>query len=156
MKTILYSIVIIFVAVACSGDMSEQIVGKWKVSDMKVDMKNVPQQLIDNARILSLATTYEFSSDGLCTRTISKNTLENGLKYKGECIFGSDGKHIQLKTDSLFVEKENNWVLIDKNDFNKGMFTSKTMMVENISSSSMTLSESLKSGNIIYTLLKEQ
>ena len=154
MRTIfkLIFILISYLFVSCSNDLSQQIIGEWKVSDVKIDIKNVPEQLIQNAKILSLATIYEFKNDGQYCMTISKNSLENGRKNIGKLVLDSNDKIIHLKTDSLLVEKNGNWELIKKNDFNTPMFKSMPMKVEKITSNQMILSEKEKSGVIYYTL----
>lgn len=154
MRTTINLILILcfFFSTSCSTDLSKEIVGEWKVSDVKVNTENIPQQLIKNAKILSLATKYEFKTDGMYCMTVSKNTLERGRKHKGQIIINSENKQITLKTDTLLFEKNGNWKLFEKNDFNKPMFNSMKMKVEKTSSNQLILSGKGKSYKIFYTL----
>lgn len=154
MKTRLKLILILisYLFVSCSEDISHQMIGEWKVSDMRVTMKNVPEQLLKNAKTLSLATSYQFKNDGQYCMTISKNSLEHGRKHKGEMILDPKNYQIHLKTDSLLVEKDGNWALIEKNDLNRPMFQSMSLKIEQITSNQMILSEKESNGVIYYTL----
>ena len=85
---------------ACNSGNEKKISGVWKVTDMKVDIPNVPPQLITNAKILALSTTYEFRNDNSFCITIASNELENGRRQVGSMNFISNG--VTLNTDSLF------------------------------------------------------
>ncbi len=138
--------------VSCSNNISNEIVGNWKVTDLKVDMKNVPKPLIQNAKILALATKYEFKNNGTYCMTISKNALENGRKHKGTMSVSTLGKQITLNTDTLLFEEYGKWKLIEKNNSNSQIFASMSMKIEKVSSNQIVLSESETSGTLIYTL----
>ena len=140
---------------ACNPKLNtEQLTGQWKVTEMKVDIPNVPSQLIDNARILALATTYEFKSDRHYCMTISKNELGGGRKHFGMVTF--DSKNFSLSTDSLWLEKDGAWTLIVRNDFNEPFFEVIEMKIEKMTERQLFVSEKEGNGAIYYTLEKAE
>lgn len=129
---------------------TETIYGKWKVTDMKVEMPNIHPQLITNAKILALSTTYEFKSDLKYCMTISDNELESGRKHMGSMVFNSN--NLSLSTDSLLIEKDGIWTAIEKNDFNKPYFKIMEMKIDRITNNQLLISEKEVNGIIYYTL----
>ncbi len=137
---------------SCSNNISNEMVGNWKVTDLKVDMKNVPKPLIQNAKILALATKYEFKNNDTYCMTISKNALENGRKHKGTLSVSTLGKQITLNTDTLLFEEYGKWKLIEKNNSNSAIFNSISMKIEKVSPNQIILSEKEHNGMMYYTL----
>lgn len=136
---------------ACNpGSKTETIYGTWKVTDMKVEIPNIHPQLITNAKILALSTTYEFKSDLKYCMTISDNELESGRKHMGSMVFNSN--NLSLSTDSLLIEKDGIWTAIEKNDFNKPYFKIMEMKIERITNNQLLISEKEVNGIIYYTL----
>ena len=135
---------------ACNSGNEKKISGVWKVTDMKVDIPNVPPQLITNAKILALSTTYEFRNDNSFCITIASNELENGRRQVGSMNFISNG--VTLNTDSLFFERNGVWAYIEKSDFNKPYFKSMEMKFEKISANQLLVAEKDMNGIIYYTL----
>lgn len=153
MKRIYFKIFIslIILHFACNpGSKTETIYGKWKVTDMKVEIPNIHPQLITNAKILALSTTYEFKSDLKYCMTISDNELESGRKHMGSMVFNSN--NLSLSTDSLLIEKDGIWTAIEKNDFNKPYFKIMEMKIERITNNQLLISEKEVNGIIYYTL----
>jgi len=149
--TLIYTFMFLLFA-SCSNNISKEMVGNWKVTDLKVDIKNVPKPLIQNAKILALATKYEFKNNGTYCMTISKNALENGRKHKGTMSVSTLGKQITLNTDTLLFEEYGKWKLIEKNNSNSAIFNSISMKIEKVSPNQIVLSESETSRTLIYTL----
>jgi len=144
---------ILFTAIMTSCE--KDITGEWTVVDMKTDIKSAPQLLIDRAKTLSLATSYEFSSDGNFTLIVTKNEVENiGRKHKGRMIINS--KQLTLDTDSLFIENDGIWKLIEQNEFNTSAFELIKMKIEKQTPKQIILSEQEKSGIIYYTLHRKK
>lgn len=153
MKRIHYLIFIslIILHFACNpGSKTEKIAGQWKVTEMKVEIPNIHPQLITNARILALSTTYEFKSDMKYSMTISDNELESGRRHIGSITFNSNS--FSLSTDSLLIEKDGVWTVVEKNDFNKPYFKIMEMKIERITDNQLFLSEKEVDGIIYYTL----
>ncbi len=131
---------------------TEQLTGQWQVPEIKVDIPNVPGQLIEHAKILALATTYEFKADRQYCMTVSKNELESGRKHFGRVTF--DSNDFSLSTDSLLLEKNGAWTLIERNDFNAPFFGVMEMKIEKVTEHQLFISEKEGEGTIFYTLDK--
>ncbi|MEO1054967.1 MAG: hypothetical protein AAFX87_30315 [Bacteroidota bacterium] len=133
-----------------SGLDKKELIGKWRVTDMQVDIPNVPDQLIEDARTLSLSTIYDFNADMTFQMTIAKNEIENGRKQMGEIKINK--QLLTLVTDTVFLRnRDDEWVNIDKKrgaDF----FDPIPLTLEKKSADQMTLSEKEGSGKIYYTL----
>jgi hypothetical protein len=136
---------------ACSSDVKiDKLIGQWKVSDMKVDLPNVPPQLIQNAKTLALSSTYEFKLDMTYCMTISKNELEDGRKQIGSVILNSN--NISLHTDSLMFEVDGIWTPVKMDDFFKSVYKTMELKVEKITMNQLLISEKEGTGTIYYTL----
>lgn len=136
---------------ACNpGSKTEKIARQWMVTEIKVEIPNIHPQLITNARILALSTTYEFKSDLKYCMTISDNELESGCKHMESMVFNSD--NLSLSTDSLLVEKDGIWTVVEKNDFNKPYFEIMAMKIERITDNLLLISEKEVNERIYYQL----
>lgn len=138
--------------ISCSSNLREDLVGEWQVSAMEVDMKDVPQPLIDNAEILSLATSYEFKANGHYCMTVSKNSLENGRKHQGRMTLDPKSGELTLHTDTLVIETQTGWEIVKRNEFNGPMFSSIKMKVEHSFINRLELSQTERAGTLFYTL----
>ncbi|WP_026474534.1 hypothetical protein [Alkaliflexus imshenetskii] len=138
---------------ACNtGNEVDKLYASWKVTDMKVDIPNVPPQLITNAKILALSTTYEFRNDNSFCMTIASNELDNGRRQVGTMSYSSNS--LTLNTDSLFFERNGVWTNIEKSDFNKPYFKSMQLQIEKIIANQLLVAEKEVNGVIYYTLQK--
>jgi len=148
------SILVLFscVIVSCSNDLSQRIAGEWKVTDMKAYMNNVSQQLIENAKTLSLATTYEISNNGRYSMKISETPMETGREHRGTMKIDSKSREIIFSSDTILYKKNGHWEIVEKNNYNTPMFKPMNLEVDKISSNRLILSKTDKRGTIIYIL----
>jgi hypothetical protein len=150
---IVITVLLSILFVSCKKD----IYGKWEISDMKVvESKNeIPQIMIDNAKTIALATSYEFFSDGKFTMTTTCNDVTTvGFKNKGRMTIGNN--QLILQTDTLFSIQNagDDWRLVERNDYNAETFDKpEKMKIKKLTSNQMILSQSDNYNNIIhYTL----
>ncbi len=84
--------------------------------------------------------------------TISKNESEGGRKHIGKLTMESN--NFSLSTDTLLLEKNGAWTVIEKNDFNNPIFATMEMKIEKITDDRLFISETEGKGRIYYTLDK--
>jgi hypothetical protein len=135
---------------------NKSIVGKWKVTDMQIDMEYVPQIVIDNAKTIALSTSYDFSADGRFTMTILPNDVsEYGRKYTGTKTFKNN--QLILETDTMLFFN-NAGEILNILERNNAMLSNKEktmkMKIEKITSNQVILSEEENSGTLYYLLNK--
>jgi hypothetical protein len=139
------------ITVLTSCNNNANIVGQWKVTEMRADVRDVPQILIDNAEKIALSVTYEFFSDG---QFIMHETHDNiVLRFKGRATVNS--RRLILNIDSifsLFTDGFGDWDLVEKNNFNTGWFEPREISIEKMTSNQIILSSSELQGKIYYTL----
>ncbi len=155
MKFKLYSLLLLFtfLSFSCTSEFGKDtVIGQWKVSDLKVNMENVPAELIKNAEILSLATSYEIRPDLSYTMTIAKNELENTRIQTGQLKLGLKSQRLRFTIDTLKFEKNNSWQTISKEEHNKPLFQSTTMKLEKHSRNMLVLAQERPGGLLYYTL----
>ncbi|UII29131.1 hypothetical protein LVD15_12070 [Fulvivirga maritima] len=134
---------------SCQSELDKKdLIGKWKVTNMKVDIPNVPAQIIENAKILSLSTVYEFSDDMTFRMEIVKNERENGRKQIGRIEIND--ALLTLAIDTVFLRNNNDeWVNVEKRD--SGFFDPIIMSIEKkIEKPNYVLRKGRKWKNLLY------
>lgn len=152
MKFFRFLILLSLILTACTDEVSENIIGRWEVSDIEVKVPDVPPQLVRDARSISLATRYEFRSDGRFRMTVTQNKLEEGRKHKGQYLIHPSGKQLIMKTDSLRIKRNGKWENSKRNDYNRPMFRKVKMQIEENRKNRIILSEKEGKGKIYFIL----
>lgn len=144
------------ILISCNSSIKDKIIGEWRGSNMETDIPNVPELLIKNARIISLSTNYVFNDDGSYVMTVSKNELEGARKQEGKYILDEVNKTLELDTEKLLFEEEDEWVYAERNDYNNLYFNQIVFTIEKVIASQLVISEEGGGGKVYFTLDKVQ
>ena len=83
---------------SCSRDLS----GVWETTRVEFTLRrDVPQVLIENAKAIQYATTYEFKSDSSFIRDQAGDEFK--VRFVGK--FNLNNNSLELKSDSLFSKR---------------------------------------------------
>lgn len=123
---------------------------------MTIDIPNVPEVLIANAKAIALATTYEINTDLSYIMTTSATAQDHGCTQEGVATINEGKKLITFSVDKFLVPYNGDWKAVEKNEMNATIFEPLTLKVEKISSSQLVLSGEQNNGYYYYTLAKTE
>lgn len=148
---------VILLLVSCgSKSIQESLTGKWKVTEMVVDIPNAPKEVIEAARTIALATTYDFKEDLSYALDIEKTEVDLGRKEEGSITVSKGSRLVTLSIDKISFPTHNSVRVLEKNEQNAGAFKSYTLKVEKISSNQLTLLGKEAGGQYYYTLKRAE